>query len=159
MNKETTAGGVIEISVKSPEELKIVLDNIRLSMEMMQDLMDEQEPEIKKLVIALMSTAQWKDASRALNDQIDILSTESEKLIDLPDANSPEIKARRKTVADKINELLDIQQQINSQIRSVKDAEADIDSASEEDLRSAQEVVARIFKGAHSVALPPSGLN
>lgn len=159
MNKETTAGGVVEISVKSPDELKIVLDNIRLSMERMQNRIDEQEPEIKKLIIALMSTGQWKDANRALNHQIDILSTESEALIDLPDANSPEIKVRRKIVADKINELLDVQQQINSQIKSVEAAEADINSASGEDLRSAQEVVDEIFKNAHSVSQSPSGLN
>ena len=119
----------------------------------------EQKPHIQQLIKAITSTTQWKEANREVGNQIDVLTAESEALIDMPNSDSPEIKAKRKVVADNINYLLEMQEEINAQMMDIELAEMMIRNASEADVEKAEGLVREMIKDAHSVSRSPSGLN
>lgn len=145
--------------VASEAEAQLVMANIKANFEKLQAIIAEQEPHIQSLIKAIATTQQLKHANDTINKRIEALMAESEQLIDSPEANSPEVLARRKVIKDEMNSLLDAQDEMRGVMMEVEAAEIMIHNTPPEDLARAEEVLDQAFNKAPDIHPKPNGLN
>ncbi len=80
-------------------------------------------------------------------------------MIDSPGANTPETKARRKIVAEKINKVLDKQRELENNVPDIRNSEYIVHFASEDQILKARSLVQPINAELEFIVNPVSGLN
>jgi hypothetical protein len=100
--------------------------------------MESIDPEILDLVKAITTIETFDALKKDLDEFYDELSTESEELIESPNSNSPEILVKRKEIAEQINEILEIQDELKPLMLKNELSKSILQSASEENMEKAR---------------------
>jgi hypothetical protein len=129
--------GVIEVTNEITASL--ALDNIRRLGEKLDEKAEEKDPAILKLAQALIHTEKMKKLGVEIQDEFSRLTDESEKLIDSPEADTPEVLARRSKLKTQMNELLEVSLQITKENEDLFALEDLISTSSVEDVAEARE--------------------
>lgn len=68
----------------------------------------------------------------------------SEKLIESPNSESPEIREQRERVKNALNEIMDLQEEMKPLVNKAQESEFVIDSASKEEKERADRIIAEL---------------
>lgn len=136
-------------------DVVLLVMRIKEGMERLSSLLVGKSAEIVRLALSLMGRQYFLITNRRLGEELSGLSLESEALIDSPDAKSPEKRARRKIVADKINIILQKQIELEKEHGDLREYEAIIKKASFEQLSDAESLIQPLVKELNLIANPP----
>ena len=130
-------------------ELELLKKELSSFMLKMQDQLDKEPDEVSNAVQALLNKQFFQNLNTKLNAQFDELTEESEQLIESPDANTSEVQARRKELAEKINTILEIQHKIGG--TALKKADTILQSTSREAFERARIVIQSFAKDLRNI--------
>ena len=120
-----------------------------------KDHPDSKDFEVVSIVMALFSKQHFISTNEMLNTELAKLTSESESLIGSPDANTPEVKARRKVLADQIDILLQQQIKLQKEGANLEHLEAVIRSAPADKLARAKALIEPVIKELELINNPP----
>ncbi len=146
------------VEVGSKTDVMLLMSRLAEGSRRMTKILGGADPEISTIALAQINLKQFYFLNRRLNEELAKLTSESETLIDSPNANSPEIKAKRKVLADKINAILDEQKRLEDEL-NIQDSETAVNTASKDQLTEANSLVQPILREMELIANPVSGAN
>lgn len=146
------------VEITSPADIALLLLRIKEGAKKMQTRWGGEDPKIVRIAMALMDKKYFYTLSNEFTEELNKLNGEAEALIDSPNANTPEVRARRKIVADQINIILDQQIQLPKTI-NISNVEGIIRGASSGDLDKANLLVEPLVSDLELIANPPAELN
>ena len=131
------------LKITSKLDVGFLMLRIREACKNLQTRFSKENPDVVLIAIAILNRQYFNDTNNELNGELARLASDSESLINLPNANTPEIKAQRKVVADKINNILEKQAEFEKEM-GIKDTETIIAGASSDQLSQANLLVEKI---------------
>lgn len=106
--------------------------------------LEEQDPETIDLIRALLKEKVFKKIHKDLETKLDELTEKSEELIESPNSEDPDVKEKRKKIADQINEMLEKQEEFKPLINEIMESKFVIDSSSKEEIKKAEGIIAEL---------------
>lgn len=122
------------------------------------EILSNENPEISKASLLIIRQGKIKSILKMLDEEFDKLSTESDKLIESPEANQPEVMAKRKEIAKDINEILDFKIEFEESFDQLM-FEAEMRSIPKDVREQAENLAETILDNIQWVAKPNHGLN
>jgi len=147
------------VEIASEIDMALLVSRIKEGTRRITKQLGEEDPKIARIAIALVNLKYFNVLNNKLNEEFSRLTSESEVLIDLPDANTPEIKAQRKVVADKINKILEKQRELEHGIIDIKNSKTAVNLASKDQLAKANLLVQSIISEQELIYNPMLELN
>ena len=140
-------------------EFLLVSKQINNFLDKIVDKLSKQPPEKIELVKAILNKKYLKDIYVVLENKYEELSELSEKLIDSTNSESPEVRKKRKIVADELNQIMEQQEKMNPFILQIDSYEEIISLASKEKIDEAQKLVSSMYENIDIVLNPRTDLN
>ena len=161
MFKKPNYGEVVEVTVEVPDEITatLALDNIRNLFEKIDEKAAGKSPAIIELAQALVHTEKMKRLGVEIQAEFSRLTDESEKLIDSPKADTPEVLEMRQVLKMKMNELLEVSLQITKENEGLLALESLISASSDEEVAEAREFLDACQMLVGSTTSPKFGQN
>ena len=98
---------IIKKTPDSNIDIILLMMRLKQGMKRFSNHLNGKDPKVIKIAMALMDQQYFTITNKILNEELSRLTSELETLINSPDASSPQKKAQRKVVAEKINIILE----------------------------------------------------
>lgn len=115
--------------------------------------------EVGEIAKAILRKDFLQRVNRYLGDKLSELMDRSDELIESENANSPEVKELRKVIAEEINQVMDMQDDLRPQLIGIDESNNLIYSSDPEKVKEAQELINLMTKEFDFLMRPNQGLN